>query len=89
LPGRDVRENNPPAPLDGAALFNQKCASCQILGDSSFLGFREKFSLPSRSTGIECMVYVNTGYTDAMAGNILLAFSVDSEEQKAKDGHAK
>jgi len=35
------------------------------------------------------MVYVNTGYTDAMAGNILLAFSVDSEEQKAKDGHAK
>jgi hypothetical protein len=25
------------------------------------------------------MVYVNTGYTNAMAGNVLLAFSVDDK----------
>jgi len=25
------------------------------------------------------MVYVNTGYTNAMAGNVLLAFSLESD----------
>lgn len=25
------------------------------------------------------MLYVNTGYTNAMAGNVLLAFSIDSK----------
>ena len=33
----------------------------------------------SGPTVVDGMVYVNTGYTNAMAGNVLLAFSIDSK----------